>query len=150
MPLFGPMITLVVIVVLLAVGHLLYDGLGGKMTLPRKPDVAVSPVDTAFSDDRIENNIHIQTGLVYALGFDAVRKNCTGCHSPQLITQNRATREGWHQMIRWMQETQGLWDLGASESTILDYLAEHYAPEAVGRRPNLNVEEIEWYVLEIE
>jgi len=71
-------------------------------------------------------------------------------HSPKLITQNRATRAGWKQMIDWMQETQGLQDLGEHETAILDYLAKHYAPEEEGRRRNLNMEEVEWYVLEGE
>ena len=72
--------------------------------------------------------------------------NCTGCHSGKLVTQNRATREGWRNMIRWMQETQNLRDLGTDEEKILDYLAKHYAPAEQGRRQNLVVEE--WYELE--
>jgi hypothetical protein len=50
------------------------------------------------------------------------------------------------QMIDWMQETQGLEDLGEHEPLILDYLAKYYAPQKKGRRPNL--ENIEWYELE--
>lgn len=72
--------------------------------------------------------------------------NCTGCHSGKLVTQNRATREGWRNMIRWMQETQNLKDLGEDEAKILDYLAASYAPADQGRRQNLKVEE--WYELE--
>ena len=49
-------------------------------------------------------------------------------------------------MIRWMQETQNLWDLGTNEELILDYLAKHYAPDEAGRRPNLPSPT--WYVLE--
>ncbi|MBV6643769.1 MAG: cytochrome C [Cyclobacteriaceae bacterium] len=71
--------------------------------------------------------------------------NCTNCHSARLIAQNRATREGWQDLIRWMQKTQKLWDLGDNEDIILDYLAEYYAPENIGRRRNL--ENIEWYEL---
>jgi len=99
--------------------------------------------------DEVKNGIHVQTGLIYADGFDIVRGNCTACHSARLVTQNRASREGWTEMIRWMQASQGLWDLGDNEPIILDYLATHYAPEDVGRRANLNVEAIEWYVLEL-
>lgn len=100
--------------------------------------------------DKIENGIHLQTGLVYGKGFKEVRATCTACHSAQLVTQNRATREGWESMIRWMQQTQGLWDLGAYEPIILDYLAEHYAPQELSRRPNLDTDAIKWYVLELE
>lgn len=71
--------------------------------------------------------------------------NCTGCHSGKLVTQNRATREGWTNMIRWMQRTQNLKDLGPAEDKILDYLAKNYAPTEQGRRAKLVVEE--WYEL---
>ena len=71
--------------------------------------------------------------------------NCTGCHSSKLVIQNRASREGWKNMIRWMQQTQNLWDLGGNEEKILDYLSTHYAPEEQGRRANLEVEQ--WYEL---
>jgi len=92
------------------------------------------------------DSIH-PSGLAYAPGFAIVRGNCTTCHSAKLITQNRATREGWEQMIRWMQATQGLHDLADDEPVILDYRAEHYAPEEVGRRGNLNYDSIDWYEL---
>lgn len=99
--------------------------------------------------DRVEDGIHVQTGLVFADGFQVVRGTCTGCHSAKLVTQNRATRDGWQEMIRWMQKTQGLWDLGKNEPIILDYLAKYYAPKEVDRRPGLDVEAIEWYILDL-
>jgi hypothetical protein len=71
--------------------------------------------------------------------------NCTGCHSSKLVTQNRATREGWTNMIRWMQRTQNLKDLGTDEEKILDYLTKNYAPTEQGRRANLVVDQ--WYEL---
>ncbi len=83
------------------------------------------------------------SGLVAEGDYLIVKANCTACHSGKLVTQNRATREGWEEMIRWMQKTQKLWDLGENEDVILDYLAEHYAPEDKGRRENLVVEQ--WY-----
>lgn len=100
--------------------------------------------------DEIVDGIHVQTGLIYAEGFNIVRGTCTACHSAKLVTQNRATREGWEEMIRWMQTKQGLGDLGTSEAIILDYLAANYAPEEIGRRANIDVESIEWYVLDLE
>jgi len=96
--------------------------------------------------DRIENGIHLRTGFVEGEGLMAVVNNCTNCHSAQLVTQNRMSRERWEATIRWMQETQNLWDLGANEDLILNYLATNYAPQEEGRRPNLVVEE--WYDLE--
>ena len=85
------------------------------------------------------------TGLVIAPHFELVRGQCTSCHAAQLITQNRASREGWLQMIRWMQQSQGLWELGEYEPLILDYLEKHYGPGKQGRRSPLN--NIEWYEL---
>lgn len=75
-----------------------------------------------------------KTGLAIAPGFDVVSVQCTVCHSAKLITQNRGSREHWLAMIRWMQESQGLWSLGGSEGLVLDYLAVNYGPLSSGRR----------------
>ena len=77
------------------------------------------------------------SGLVVDTGFEQVRAQCAACHSLMLVTQNRADRDGWLQMIRWMQETQGLWPLGDNEPLIVDYLAKHYGPVRSGRRKPL-------------
>lgn len=96
-----------------------------------------------------QEKVDATTGLIIDQGFEVVKANCTGCHSARLITQSRATREGWKKLIRWMQRTQNLWQFDPpTEATILDYLARHYAPEAQGKRPNLKIEE--WYFLEQE
>ncbi|TGV00271.1 monoheme cytochrome C [Flavivirga rizhaonensis] len=96
--------------------------------------------------DKIENGIHLATGFKDDVGLQTVIVSCTPCHSAKLVTQNRANKEGWISIIRWMQETQNLWDLGNNESVIVNYLAKNYAPEEKGRRDNL--EDIEWYDLE--
>lgn len=98
----------------------------------------------------VVEGIHVATGLKIGKGFMETKVACTGCHSPKLITQNKATRDGWEQMIRWMQATQGLQSLGEQEPKILDYLAANYAPEKVGRRANLDMEAIEWYILKLD
>lgn len=101
------------------------------------------------TDEPASETIDPTTGLIVADELPLIISNCTACHSAKLITQNRATREGWKSMIVWMQETQDLWDLGPNEDKILDYLARYYAPEKIGRRKNLK--DIEWYDLkEIE
>ena len=94
----------------------------------------------------IADGIDVESGFVAEGEYLLVKQTCSACHSAQLVLQNRATREGWEEMIRWMQATQKLWDLGENEDKILDYLAKHYAPEYKGRRANLVVEE--WYELE--
>jgi hypothetical protein len=96
--------------------------------------------------DKIENGIHLRTGFVDADGLMLVVNNCTNCHSAKLVTQNRMSKERWLATIRWMQETQNLWDLGKNEEVIVNYLATNYAPTKKGRRQNLK--DIEWYDLE--
>lgn len=78
-----------------------------------------------------------KTGLAIAPGYEVVSVHCTVCHSARLVTQNRASREGWLSMIRWMQDSQGLWPLGEQEALVLDYLSDNYGPLQVGRRPPL-------------
>ena len=96
--------------------------------------------------DRIENGIHLRTGLIAADGLMETVNNCTNCHSAKLLTQNRLSKEGWVSAIRWMQETQNLWDLGENEKIIVNYLTTNYPPEIKGRRGNLG--EINWYELQ--
>ncbi|MEN7550208.1 hypothetical protein AAG747_19970 [Rapidithrix thailandica] len=102
------------------------------------------PVETEVVKEEVFD-IDSATGLVIDTGFQMVRANCIACHSANLVTQNRASRDGWKEMIRWMQESQNLWDLGPNEELILDYLAKHYAPKMTGRRARLK--DIEWYEL---
>lgn len=97
------------------------------------------------AQEAIVDGIDAETGLIADEHYQLVKTNCTACHSAKLVTQNRATRAGWESMIRWMQDTQKLWDLGSNEPLILDYLAKNYAPKKQGRRKNL--ENIEWYEL---
>ncbi len=93
----------------------------------------------------VADSVDKETGLKISLGYTLVKTNCVRCHSPKLITDKRATRDGWLATIRWMQQTQGLWDLGKDEPVILDYLAKNYPPKNEGRRPPLKTPE--WYKL---
>ncbi len=94
----------------------------------------------------IENGIHVKTGFKNDKDLPLIIASCTPCHSAKLVTQNRATKEGWIGIIRWMQDTQNLWDLGEHEAPIISYLAKYYGPEDKGRREVLT--NIEWYDLE--
>ena len=96
--------------------------------------------------DRIENGIHVRTGLIDAKGMMSVVNNCTNCHSSKIITQNRMTTEGWNTTIKWMQETQNLWDLGTDQEVIVNYLVTNYPLKKKGRRENLSG--IDWYELD--
>ena len=75
------------------------------------------------------------TGLIVSPGWQLVRAHCGGCHSHQLVTGQRADRQSWLDMIRWMQAPQNLWQFDReTEAGILDYLAEHYPPQPNRRR----------------
>ncbi len=105
----------------------------------------VNDSKTIISEEII-NGIHQRTGLKEGEGLMTVVTNCTACHSAQLIIQNRMNRERWNATIRWMQETQNLWELGTNQEVIVNYLLTNYPVIHKGRREKL--ENIEWYVLE--
>lgn len=69
-------------------------------------------------------------GLPPGKGREQVLENCTACHSTAIILQNRMPRKQWDQTLTWMQEKQGLWELGPGlRKTILDYLATYQGIE---------------------
>jgi len=79
--------------------------------------------------------IDSQSGLLIDKGYKVVEQHCSICHSLTLVIQNRASRQGWINTIRWMQQTQGMALLNKQdEKVILDYLAKNYAPNKTSRR----------------
>ncbi len=118
-----------------------------EMTMIQPPAAIEMKSETQNVDPALPV-LDAETGFIVDTGWELVKTNCTGCHAATLVTQNKASRDGWEGMIRWMQRTQKLWDLGENEAAILDYLAKNYAPENKGRRPNLA--EVEWYELNLE
>lgn len=137
---------LVVIMLLAGVIYLHFDPALSAFASADTENNTESTQLAANAGPAIVDGIHVETGLKEGEGLQTVIATCTACHSAKLVTQNRATKEGWVSMIRWMQETQNLWDLGESEEIIVNYLATNYAPEKKGRRQNLK--EIEWYELD--
>jgi hypothetical protein len=82
-----------------------------------------------------QERIDEQTGLIVDSGWELVRANCGACHSHKLVTSQRADRQTWLDIIRWMQATQNLWQFDpATEQGILDYLARNYPPQPNRRR----------------
>jgi hypothetical protein len=82
-----------------------------------------------------EEPVDEATGLRVAPGWELVRAHCGGCHSHKLVTNQRADRQTWLDIIRWMQATQNLWQFDtATENSILDYLAANYPPQPNRRR----------------
>lgn len=140
--------TLAAVILVISLGIIVYDRLPQSLwTKGTGSESSAETVPHNESDDKVENGIHLASGLKVAPGFDLVKAHCTACHSGKLVAQNKNTKEGWKQLITWMQETQGLWDLGESEGIILEYLAQQYSPQQIGRRPILD--EIEWYMLDL-
>lgn len=127
---------------IIIIGFLLFLNHNIKPTLDN--NYTQSPIE--IDEDKIENGIHIRTGFVEAEGLMTVVNNCTNCHSAKLVTQNRMSKESWIATIKWMQETQNLWDLGKNQDIIVNYLALNYAPNKTGRREILK--NIDWYELE--
>lgn len=80
-------------------------------------------------------DIDERTGLKINPGWEQVRAHCGACHSYALVTSQRADRQTWIGMIRWMQETQNLWQFTPEvEAQIVDYLAASYPPQPNRRR----------------
>lgn len=77
--------------------------------------------------------------LIQEEGWLLVRENCTECHSSQIIVQNSGSREVWKSRIEWMQNSQGLGELGPElEGSILDYLTANYGQKTASRRQALS------------
>ena len=63
-------------------------------------------------------------GLSPVSGVELVVKNCTVCHSADIILKNHMSRKAWDKTITWMQKEQGLWKLNKEvRKLILDYLS---------------------------
>lgn len=119
----------------------------GSVYFFEKTDADLVEIDNSIEDpEKIENGIHLRTGFIEAPGMQETITNCTSCHSAQLVIQNRMNKETWQTTIKWMQETQNLWDLGENEDVIIDYLVKNYPPSSKGRRETLT--NVEWYELE--
>ncbi len=139
-------ISLIALGIILVMAGALYLALSTGKTIFDEPGETKEIQLLDENIDQIVNGVHVATGFKEGKGLMEVIQNCTNCHSAALVTQNKMTREGWLATIRWMQETQNLWNLGKNEETILNYLSSNYAPEKKGRRNKLD--EIDWYNLE--
>lgn len=140
------LIVLCALVLILAVIALYFLSEKESVSGNSSPETQSASEVPATDPDRVEEGIHLQTGLVAAEGYREVINNCTGCHSAKIVIQNRMDAKGWEATIRWMQETQNLWELGEKESVIIKYLVTHYPVEKKGRREPLK--DVEWYRLE--
>lgn len=91
--------------------------------------ILLAPVQVAAQD------VDPATGLVIGPGWELVRANCGACHSYKLVTTQQGDRKKWLSSIRWMQDTQNLWQFDSgTEDRILTYLAKYYSPRPERRR----------------
>ena len=71
--------------------------------------------------------------LVDAPGVETTYYSCIACHSERIVAEQGLTRAEWDDMLEWMVEEQGMYEIEEPDRTeILDYLAEHYNTD----RPN--------------
>jgi hypothetical protein len=61
--------------------------------------------------------------------YELVAAYCAGCHSFEIVMQQRATRERWEYMLTWMSDKQGMVPLDdETENLVLEYLATNFGP----------------------
>ncbi len=75
-------------------------------------------------------------GMPRTEGVETVFAQCSYCHSPFLIMQQRLSRERWDEVVRLMVEEKGMPEPDpADRQVILDYLAKYFsgAPAPVGQ-----------------
>lgn len=54
-------------------------------------------------------------------------QNCLACHSSAIIRQQRLSRETWDEVLDWMVEQHGMWQMAPEvREQVLDYLAEQF------------------------
>lgn len=99
--------------------------------------------------DWVEDGIYLEIGLIVVEGWEIVWVICMACYFVKLVIQNKVICDGWKNMIVWMQEMQGFWDLGDQEKIILDYLVVNYVLEELSCWVNFDMDVIEWYIFEL-
>jgi len=127
------------------VSLLIFVSLGIFVLSSWKSMESPGPSQTMMTTDTLKKDPN--TGFILDQHYELLIAHCTACHEAKVVTNFKASREGWLEKIRWMQKTQKLWDLGEAEPKILDYLAKNYAPKQsyVRRSP---LKDIKWYPLE--
>ncbi|PWJ59577.1 hypothetical protein CLV98_102411 [Dyadobacter jejuensis] len=108
------------------------------------PEATVAIKNQTMAMDTLKKDA--ESGLYMDENLHIVKAMCSNCHATTIISQNKFTREGWLEKIRWMQANHNLWELGETEPVILDYLEKYYGPsKSYSRRAPLT--DIEWYRL---
>ena len=69
------------------------------MMIEGHPDLEIVAPGSNDEPSTIVDGIDIESGLIVDDGYVLVKRNCAACHSLELVTQNRATRDGWKDII---------------------------------------------------
>ena len=59
-------------------------------------------------------------------GSEITAAICNTCHSLAIVKQQKQTKEGWKELLEWMEEEQGMPELGENEDLVLDYLTRQF------------------------
>lgn len=98
-------------------------------------DPRAGPVGGAVSGPKYDPNDEY-AGMPRTEGVESVIAQCSYCHSPFLIMQQRLSRERWDNMIRLMIEEKGMPEPDpADRQVILDYLARYFSGAATAGGP---------------
>ena len=68
-------------------------------------------------------------GLPRTPGYELIDVYCSGCHSLEIVMQQRADASRWRYMLNWMVEEQNMAPLLQEDADIvLNYLVTHFGP----------------------
>ncbi|MBF7046515.1 cytochrome C [Campylobacter volucris] len=100
-----------------------------------KKIILVLCIGFSFLFANVQYKVNPDTGLIIDPDSPLVEANCLACHGSGLITNMRASKQAWLAAIRWMQESEGLWEIPADdEEKILNYLTKYYGEKYDTRR----------------
>lgn len=69
------------------------------------------------------------SGLPRTGAYELVDAYCSGCHSLQIVMQQRASEARWKELLLWMSEKQNMPPLEDDEQNVLRYLATHFGDQ---------------------
>lgn len=84
-----------------------------------------------------EPSLADELGLAAGEGREDVAALCSACHSMAIVHQQALDRDRWDELMSWMTNTQGMPALlGEERKRVVDYLVEHFGPQARRSQPN--------------
>jgi len=104
------------------------------LTLAATMGAGATTAEQLVTDDQGRSEVIYDVGQLHvAPGAQITYDMCTACHSEMIIAQQGQDRAGWDEILVWMVEDMGMWEIEEPDRTlILDYLAEYYGED----RPN--------------